>query len=160
MKKKVIIILISLIPFVCVSYSQEREDEFFRVGTDATPYIEKSWVDTVKPLMILVNSYSFKPAYHIKLDNVNYIFTVREKTIDYIATSDRIFLINGYKVGTIFNNDYIKNCIIREPGWGSFIAVGNRWFTFVEEEKPVSEVTIFFQKLNKNSWEFTAVPLE
>ena len=119
MKKKVIIILISLIPFICVSYSQEREDEFFRVGRDAAPYIETSWVDTIEHL-VLVNSSRFSPAYHITLDSINYMFTVKNGILEYIITGDSNFCINGYKIGTMLNNDYISATTLIHETWEQY----------------------------------------
>lgn len=88
------------------------------------PYLGQSFPEWKKEYGYLVNpDNNFIKRIMVSYKGIEYELGVSDnQVIQYIATSDKHFSINGYKVGDVINKNHTR------LGWGSYTKIDQEWY--------------------------------
>ncbi len=95
-----------------------------KINVDIQPYQGQSFPEWKKEYGYLVNpDNNFIKRIRVSYKGIEYELGVSDnQTIQYIATSDKHFSTNGYKVGDVINKTHSR------LGWGNYTKIDQEWY--------------------------------
>ena len=111
-------------PYNTIVYNYNLHNEFSAVYLNDQPYLGQpfyGWKEGYGYTLGPKNG--FLKRVEVKYDGIKYDLGVSDnQTVQYIATSDKRFSVNGYKVGDVITKTHSR------PGWGSYTKIDDEWY--------------------------------